>query len=185
VADRRTEMTRSALELSFDGLLLAEGYDSATPARVAQMAQVGRSTFYEHFAGRDDLLARRLAVVLRPLADAVSSPTVSAELERALDHFWNNRVMARALLACRARVVATRVLTTLIEEQISKEAGEGRPALPFALAAAHIAGGQLAILQEWLLGRRHCATKVLASALHASSVAAARAMTDLPDPRGN
>ena len=180
MADRRVERTRSALERSFDGLFLAEGYPGATPARVAQEADVGRSTFYEHFAGRDDLLEQRLGVVMRPLADAATSPVVPAELEAALDHFWSNRVMTRALLAGRARGVAVRVLTSLIEERLLATVGKTKPAVPADLIASQIAGGQLAMLEVWLSGRRHCAAVVLASGLHGGSLAAARAMMELP-----
>ena len=178
VADRRVKKTRSALERSFDGLLLGEGYESATPARVAQAAEVGRSTFYEHFSGRDGLLEQRLAMVMRPLADLPTSPTVPAELEPALEHFWSNRVMIRSLLTGRPRRVAMRVLTGLIKERLP--AAGMKPALPAELIASQIGGGQIAMLEEWLSGRRHCAASVLAAALHASSLTAARALIELP-----
>jgi len=179
--DRRVAKTRSALELSFDRLLLAGGYDRATPARVAQVAEVGRSTFYEYFSGRDDLLGRRLSIVLQPLADAVCSPTILTQLEQALRHFWSNRVMARALLTGRARIVAMRTLTALIERRISGSDGMRKPGSLSRLTAAHIAAGQLAMLEEWLSGRRHCPTDILASGLHASSRAVASAMAKLPN----
>jgi AcrR family transcriptional regulator len=182
VADRRVERTRSALERSFDGLFLAEGYASATPRRVADAANVGRSTFYEHFSGQEDLLGQRLAAVLRPLADAAVSPVVPPDLKPALDHFWTNRVMTRSLLAGRARVIAMRALANLLEERISGSWNKGASALSPALAAAQIAGGQLAMLDEWLSGRRGCPTSALASALHASSLAAAGAMSALAEP---
>lgn len=176
MADRRVERTRSALERSFDGLFLAEGYASATPRRVADAADVGRSTFYEHFSGQEDLLGQRLTAVLRPLAEAAISPVVPAELKPTLDHFWSNRVITRALLAGRVRVVAMRALATLIEGRISASWSKEAPALSPALAAAQIAGGQLAMLEEWLSGRRRCATVALAWALHASSLAAFTAL---------
>jgi AcrR family transcriptional regulator len=164
---------------SFDGLLLADGYENATPARVAQAAQVGRSTFYEHFSGRDDLLGKRLRTILLPLAEAMSSPGVPPGLEGALEHFWSNRLTTRALLTGRGRVVVLRALTALIEERLSIASGKAKSALPPALVAAQIAGGQLAMLEAWLSGRRHCGAAALASGLHAVSIAAAQAMASL------
>lgn len=64
MADRRVAKTRSALERSFDGLFLAKGYAGATPGRVAADADVGRSTFYEHFTSQEELFGQRLAAVL-------------------------------------------------------------------------------------------------------------------------
>lgn len=169
--DRRAGRTRSALERSFNELFLAEGYDEVTPARVAEAAEVGRSTFYEHFAGREDLLEKRLLRIMLPMAEAVNSDIAPPDLEPTLAHFWDNRVIARTLLAGRAGAVTMRILTAMIEERLP--AHRGRLAVPTRLVAAQIAGAQLGVLEEWLSGRQRCASSTLAGALAASSRAIA------------
>ena len=171
MVDRRVDRTRSALERSFNEVFLAEGYDKTTPARVAEAAQVGRSTFYEHFGGRDDLLEKRLSWVLLPLAEAACADAVPEGLEPVLDHFWSNRVIVRTLLAGRAHAVTMRALTLLIEEKVAEQ--QNRSKVPLRLIAAQIAGGQLALLEEWLSGRHRCSSGDLADALAASSRATA------------
>ena len=173
VEDRRVGRTRSALERSFNEIFLAEGYESVTPARVAEGAEVGRSTFYEHFAGREDLLEKRLSGVLLPLAEAACSDAAPPGLEPLLSHFWTSRVIVRTLLAGRARTVTTRALTTLIEERLQVQ--RAKSAIPPRLRAAHIAGGQLGLIEEWLSGRHRCSSIDLAEALAASSLATATA----------
>ena len=56
--DRRIERTREALEGAFIRLIL-EGrrYDRITIAGLIARAGVGRSTFYEHYRNKDELLA--------------------------------------------------------------------------------------------------------------------------------
>ena len=50
--DRRTERSRSALMSAFIAILLSDGYDAVTVERVAERANVGRSTFYMHFKSK-------------------------------------------------------------------------------------------------------------------------------------
>ena len=167
MTDRRVDRTRSALERSFNALFLAEGYEKTTPARVAEAAQVGRSTFYEHFAGQEDLFEQRLLRVLPPLGDATRPEVLPGALEPSLDHFWDNRVIVRTLLSGRARAVIMRTLTGLIEEQIRGQ--RTGSAIPLRLIATQIAGAQLAVLEEWLSGRHRCSSADLARSLAAGA----------------
>ena len=54
--DRRATRTRRALLNAFVGLILERRYDEITVAAIIARADVGRSTFYEHFRSKDDLL---------------------------------------------------------------------------------------------------------------------------------
>jgi AcrR family transcriptional regulator len=162
VADRRAVRTRAALERSFNEIFLTEGFEKVTPGRVAEAAEVGRSTFYEHFSGREELLEKRLLRVLQPLGQAVRSEAVPEGLEPILDHFWTNRLIVRSLLAGRPREVTMRALTALIEEQFPRR--RTTSAVPTRLIAAQIAG------------RHRCSTSNLARALAASARAIAGAL---------
>ncbi len=174
MTDKRVDRTRAALEQSFNEIFLVEGYGKTTPARVAEAARVGRSTFYKHFDGQDDLLEKRLLHVLLPLADATTPEAVSGDLERLLDHFWDSRVIVRALLGGRARTVAMRALMRLIEDRIRM--GQTGSRVPPRMIAAQIAGGHLALLEEWLSGRHRCSSLILAQAIAAQ--ASAQALAD-------
>lgn len=168
MTDKRVERTRAALEQSFNELFLIDGYEKLTPAHIAEVAQVGRSTFYEHFDGRDDLLEKRLLRVLLPLANAATSEAVPGDLEPLLDHFWDYRVVVRALLGGRARPVVMRALTRLIEERIRLD--QDGVSVPLRMIAAKIAGGHLALLEEWLLGRHRCSSADLARLIAADVI---------------
>src|SRR6266404_7607300 len=48
--DRRTERTRAALMSAFLELILSRGYEAVAIADIIRKANVGRSTFYLHYA---------------------------------------------------------------------------------------------------------------------------------------
>ena len=53
-------------------LILSKSYDGFTAADIAEEANVGRSTFYEHHRGKEDMLAQSVTPVLTPFADLLA-----------------------------------------------------------------------------------------------------------------
>jgi AcrR family transcriptional regulator len=157
---------------AFNRLVLDRGYDGITPAIVAEAAGVARSTLYEHFAGKEDILRQSLLPILEPLAACVCSPVVPPRLEFTLEHIRESRRMARELLGGRARTLATRTLAQLIGSQLPKPP-RGRKGMPQALKAAYLASGILCVIDEWLSGREACSIPMLARALRTMTHAAA------------
>lgn len=158
---------------AFNTLVLGRGYDAVTPADVAEAAGVARSTLYEHFAGKEEMLRHSLLPILEPLAACVGSAQVPPRLEFTLDHIRGSRRMARELLGGRARTVAARSLAQMIEAQLpARSTGMPRP-----LKAAYLASAILGLIDAWLSGREACDAPVLARALQASTHAAAIAST--------
>jgi AcrR family transcriptional regulator len=170
--DPRAEKTRSALLRAFNSLLLSRGYDELMPADVAEAAGVARSTLYEHYGGKEEMLRHSLLPILEPLAACVGSPNLPPRLEAMLGHIRGSRRMARELLSGRARTVVSRTLADLIEVQLI-DGHKGHMAMPRRLRAAYLASGTLGLLDEWLFGREACPVPVLARALRASAYAAA------------
>ncbi|HEU5076508.1 MAG TPA: TetR/AcrR family transcriptional regulator [Polyangiaceae bacterium] len=58
--DRRVERTKRALFEALVELMIEKGYDAISVADVADRANVGRSTFYAHYADKEDLLQESL-----------------------------------------------------------------------------------------------------------------------------
>lgn len=56
MSDRRIRRTRQALQGALIELIIERGYEATTVADIAERADVGRSTFYAHFADKEDLL---------------------------------------------------------------------------------------------------------------------------------
>jgi AcrR family transcriptional regulator len=53
--DRRIVRTRATLQHALNSLILKKGYEAITIKDICDAANVGRSTFYAHYTGKDDL----------------------------------------------------------------------------------------------------------------------------------
>ena len=54
--DRRAARTRRALHEALIALILRKGYEATTIQDIIDEADIGRSTFYAHYAGKEELL---------------------------------------------------------------------------------------------------------------------------------
>lgn len=167
-ADARIARTRKAVIGAFNALLFEHGYDAIQPGSLAEAAGVGRSTFYEHFRGKADVLRSSLVSILTPLAAAVTERSEDAELRRCVDHFWAQRAIARVLLTGRSRGVIQTQLADLIALQLRGKSYRTR--VPLQLVATQVAHAQLAALDEWLAGRHRCDSETMTHVLRTGAV---------------
>lgn len=174
VNDARVLRTRAALIAAFNRTLLSRGYDAIRPGTIAADAGVVRSTFYEHFDGKASLLREAVSPVLEPLARSVRSKKADPALVPMVEHFWHNRALARVLLTGRPRIVVHARLAALIDDALRTHGCE--PLIARPLVAAHIAHGQLGLIEHWLAAKDRCGASALASALHRSTVAQTSAL---------
>ena len=163
--DRRVARTQSLVLGAFGELLLARGYDGFTAGDLIERAGVGRSTFYEHFENKEDVFEQSVAHPLGALADALFAAQPDGA-RGIVEHFWENRDVGRAMFNGTARLVMERVLARLIVEHLERRRRATPAALPSALIAAHLAGGQLGLIAAWADADAPCDTATLARALH-------------------
>ena len=184
--DRRKTRTRQAIHTAFRDLLIERGYAKLTIAGVIARANVGRSTFYEHFSTKHDLLNASLATPFAPLAAIVGSAEPSATLLPLLNHFRQNQAVVRCLFLAPTRTVVGRSLADQIAQKLALviQATPGAdPLLPVSLIAAQLAEAQLALVEAWSLGRVACRPESVAQALFAGSNAMAGALLRCALPR--
>ena len=70
--DRRQRKTRQAIYEAFEQLMADEHYSQITVAQIIERADVGRSTFYDHFETKDDLLAQMCVEMFEHIFEGVS-----------------------------------------------------------------------------------------------------------------
>ena len=174
LADRRARRTRTAIVTAFNELLFAKGYDAITPGEVAERADIGRSTFYEHYSSKNDVLAQSLAGILRPIARAGLTAAPEPALTTVIEHFWSSRRFASGMLAGEARPVMNGLLRDMIAEEIADAQPAGSAGIPALLLATHLAHGHLALIEEWLTGRHGCPAPRLAEILYGIACATLR-----------
>lgn len=177
---KRSEKTRGDIMSAFTRLVFTNGFENVSVVDVVASAGVARSTFYEHFSGKEDLLRASMSQFLAVMAECVPSDPMPAELTRVLDHMWENRRLTDAVFSGAPRVLLARALGDMIETHL-RDINLGEPlALSYRLAAIHLAEAQLALVENWLRGRAYCESAELAQALHKSSRASAAALLALP-----
>jgi len=150
--DRRQQKTRAALHGAFRELLFEQGYESITIGAVARAANVGRSTFYEHYRTKDDLLRDSIGVPFATLARLVDDPACGEAVGNLLQHFRQHRQVARVLFGWPGRAVLSAALADHIAARLAR-AGHRPSAIPAEVIARQIADMQLALVDAWIAGR--------------------------------
>ena len=163
VEDRRVARTRTALIDAFNHLVLARRQKRIRVSDIVALANVGRSTFYEHYASADDLHMQALSRPMAALADAAAGEGDADRLRNLLAHFWENRQRARETFGDRAYAKVCRLLADMVATRL--EARQAPLILPTRLAAVQLAEASLAPLRAWLAGEAPCTSEALAAAI--------------------
>lgn len=173
--DRRVARTKAALLTAFRQILFERGFENVAVRDIAARADVGRSTFYEHYTGKEDILGASMSKFLAVFASTVERDSPPGDLAQVLDHLWSNRRLTDAIFSGTPRKVLGRTLAQQLETRLEQMA-VGEPGFPLRLASIQLAEGQLALVEAWLRRKSPCATAQLARALHATSRASAQAL---------
>lgn len=160
--DRRSSRTRNAVQEAFLRLLFNGRYDRIRTADLIAEAGIGKSTFYEHFRNKDDVLVAVIDPLFIPLAEAAVGRGSRVQLRAMLDHVWEQRALARILFEGAPRVRLQRKLSQMIEARLI---GQPPGAVPPALTAHAAAASQLTVLKIWLVGEVSCPSQNLADHL--------------------
>jgi AcrR family transcriptional regulator len=172
----RSQRTRVQIKSAFTRLVFANGYENVSVREVIAGADVARSTFYEHFSGKQDVLRACMSQFMEVIARTVDNDSIPDDLQRVLSHLWENRRLTDAIFSGTPRIILSQTLSEKIEERLH-HSNRGKPlALPYRLASIHLAEAQLGLIESWLRGRAYCRVGDLAEALHRTSRAAAKAL---------
>ena len=178
--DRRAQRTRQALLSAFVELVLTRGYETVTAREISHKANVGRSTFYLHYASKDDLLKESLKTPSLALAACVRGKLTPEQLTRLLDHFREQRALNRIFFADPIRALWVKCVATFIEPHLARQQPGGmRPRVPASLIALMIAEMQIALISHWVKRKASVRSEVIAAALMANTQAMLSAVEPL------
>jgi len=171
--DRRTERTRAALMRAFIDVMLSEGYEAVTVEGVAERANVGRSTFYMHYKGKEEILRQSMKNPSSLLAAMIGNVVAPEHLEHQLEHFHAQRRLNHVFFEGAVRVIWISCLAGLIEPRLASVARHvrARPIVPLPMIATQIAEAQLSLIANWLVARPSLKPESIAEALTASTQA--------------
>lgn len=146
---RTGSRTHAAIVDAFIALASDRRYDAIRVADLIDRAGIGRSTFYEHFRGKDDVLLAALGPLLLVLATAASGRAAPTYVRQMVDHLWQRRALVRPLLDSPAAPILQRHLA----DAIAGHGGRTAHTIDASLTATGIAAAQLAMLRNWLAGQ--------------------------------
>ena len=160
--DRRVQRTRRLLQDALNAMMIEKGYEATTGQDIIDRADVGRSTFYAHFADKETLLASRLEDlrawlveqqrVARAERGGVQGRGLGFSLPM-LEHARSHLELYRAIVGRESGAfVLKRVHRTIAELAHAelKMLGFRGAAAQRDLAAEYVAGAFMAVLTWWL-----------------------------------
>lgn len=162
--DRRVTRTRTGLHHALMSLILEKGYEEITVADICDAADVGRSTFYAHFTGKDDLRRHGLDHMRRTIVDqhrealATNSELRNQPLAFSLTMFEHAREHSnryRALVGSGGGAVALTVIGETLADLVRDDLAatnypESTDAVPRELVVRYVVGAYMALLTWWL-----------------------------------
>jgi AcrR family transcriptional regulator len=155
--DRRVRRTRSALRDAFAELIVERGWDGFSVQDLCTRADVGRSTFYLHFADKEEVLAGAFADLGKEIRAQLALAGASRPLgisRGLLDHAHGHLRTFRALAGRRAAQVLQGKLRALVMELVREDLAARLPAGARREATAAFLAGALFELLIWSLEAR-------------------------------
>lgn len=151
--DRRVRRTRHALRGALLDLIAEKGYDAVTVQDVIDRADVGRSTFYNHYTSKDDLMHDGLAD-LRTLMEPPSGARPAGQRLRFsrpfLLHIHEQQQLAHAIFTERGHTPLLRQIEQLLAEAVRAELPAVSGRIPQEALVLFVAGSLIALLEWWV-----------------------------------
>ncbi|WP_198679340.1 TetR/AcrR family transcriptional regulator [Thermomonospora amylolytica] len=153
-ADRRVRRTRRAIQRALVELILEKGYERVTVTDLINRADVGRSTFYAHFDGKQAVLLSNLEELtfLHPAPNA-DGPLFAFSLPM-FEHVREQHRLVRALLGRRGggqtMAHGEKMLQTVVRDELLARGAHPSPRLDLVVTC--VVGAFMALLAKWADG---------------------------------
>ena len=151
--DRRVRRSRERLHEALVALTLERGWDRVSVQAVCDRARVGRSTFYVHFADKEDALVGGLEHVRDDLR-ARPRTGAFAFLRGLLEHADESRRLFRAVIGKRSGLAVQRRFREIVLELMTDDLRAQRVARAnLAVASRFLTGALVELLFAWVDAR--------------------------------
>lgn len=190
--NRQKPHARELLQKALIELISERDYDTITIQDIVERAHFGRTTFYKHFAGKDELFISCHESIVSQFYFGPHHPysrgeLLSLETPHAMIAAYQHLAEARKLLYSTFQGKDSLPLLRQIRDRSAQEI-EGNlrtafpgfdSAMPLELLANYLAGAQITLVQWWLEKRRPQTPEELAKTFHLLQRAAIRAAFEL------
>jgi len=149
LSDPRVARTRERLREALIALTLQRGWDDVSVQSVCARAGVGRSTFYVHFADREDLLLASFQS--GHIVPRVQRSEPLAFVQPLVEHVAAQRALYDKLVGTSCERVVQRRFTSVVAEIIERDlAAHCAATLQRTAAARYLTGAFRETLTHWL-----------------------------------
>jgi AcrR family transcriptional regulator len=153
--DRRIQRTQQLLGDALIALILERGYDALTIMDITERAHVAHATFYRHYKDKEELLAQRLQAIVEEIQQLIEEPPLQASEGYVIfKHAQENAALYRILLTShgtsKARAHVRRAIARYVCIQCEPLQQENGGMIPSSVAANHVAGSLLNLIEWWL-----------------------------------
>ncbi len=156
--DRRVQRTRRALRDALVALIAERGWDGFGVQELCDRADVARSTFYMHFADKEELVAgsfEDLRRFLRAELQARGAERGPLAFSRGLiEHGYEQRRLFLAIVGKRSGAIVQRKFRELVLDLVREDLEPLLPAGPRRSALVAFVGGGLLEVLTWSLEAR-------------------------------
>ena len=183
-SDRRVQRTRELLQQALIELIEERDYDTITVQEIVDHANVGRTTFYDHYSGKDDLfMSCHEAIVhkfhnIQPHPDSLLLAEAPAGVVSAYRHLIEARALLYPIFQSQDGQLILRRIRDGIAKDIETTLGtmfpQAESVIPPNILANYLAGAQIALIQWWLEKRQLHTPETLAQTFHRLQRAAIR-----------
>ncbi len=151
--DRRVARTRATLHHALLRLIVERGYDAISVQDICEAADIGRSTFYAHYTGKDDLKRSGLDHLKAALKGEGRNGGQNRELSFTAVLFAHGRDFAghyRALKDGLGAGVSLDALRTVLFELVAEALPPEGTRFERDLRVRFVAGALISVLTWWL-----------------------------------
>jgi AcrR family transcriptional regulator len=150
MADPRVRRSREQLHRALVALILERGWDRVSVQAVCDRARVGRSTFYVHFADKEDLLIGGLEHVRDDLRRAPRRGPFSF-VRGLVAHAGDSRRLFRAVIGKRSGLAVQRRFREIVGELMTEDLrAQGVPDRAVATTSRFLGGALVELLLAWV-----------------------------------
>lgn len=180
--DRRQKKTRTAIFTAFNELLIEKSYHQITVQDIIDRANVGRTTFYDHFETKDELLKEMCSELFQHVfSDVLSAESThdfslsggdsGSVITHMLYHLRDNKRNICGILSCESGEMFLQFFRQYLNRLFSSYLPRGKhPTVPAGANAArpasalgrprpsadfllnHISGSFVNMVQWWMRG---------------------------------
>ena len=147
--DRRVQRTRQLLQNALSELILEKDYEKVTVQDVIDRANVGRSTFYAHFEGKEQLLLSGFEPLRAEFEDFLEGRSFNEETPWALSLSMFQQVQKQQggyITLTHVQKFLHRYLLDHLKQQLPKR----NKNIPPELLAHYVASSFIALMTWWI-----------------------------------